>query len=137
MGNAQDAPNKEPPRAIGVRVVCVSDTHGRHRDVSVPDGDILVHAGDFTHFGKKCDALDFNEWLGTLPHPVKVVVNGNHEANAPWKGDTSSLLSNATFLRQQAHCVEARATRAPTCGRRERGIPCAPAVPPPPLDDFS
>jgi len=27
---------------LGVRVVCVSDTHGRHADIKVPDGDILV-----------------------------------------------------------------------------------------------
>lgn len=29
-------------RPLGVRIVCISDTHGRHGDVKVPDGDILV-----------------------------------------------------------------------------------------------
>jgi hypothetical protein len=42
-----------------VTVACLSDTHGRHRDVFVPEADILVHAGDFTHFGKIEDARDF------------------------------------------------------------------------------
>ena len=33
-----------PARApLGVTVVMVSDTHGKHRDVKVPDGDIFVH----------------------------------------------------------------------------------------------
>jgi Icc-related predicted phosphoesterase len=81
-----------------VTVACISDTHGKHRDVYVPDADVLIHAGDFTHFGKIDDAVDFNDWLGTLPHQHKIVINGNHETNAPWKDDTSSILSNATFL---------------------------------------
>jgi uncharacterized protein YijF (DUF1287 family) len=28
-----------------VRVVMISDTHGKHRDLDVPHGDILIHAG--------------------------------------------------------------------------------------------
>ncbi len=28
-------------------LVAISDTHGRHRRVDVPDGDILIYAGDF------------------------------------------------------------------------------------------
>jgi hypothetical protein len=35
-----------------LRVVCVSDTHGKHRGVPLPKGDILVHCGDFTDTGK-------------------------------------------------------------------------------------
>jgi len=34
-----------------VRIVCISDTHGQHAKLSVPDGDILIHAGDFMAFG--------------------------------------------------------------------------------------
>lgn len=33
-------------------VVCISDTHELHREVNVPDGNILIHAGDFTMFSK-------------------------------------------------------------------------------------
>ena len=46
----------------------------------VPDGDILIHAGDFTQFGKEEHAEDFNRWLGEQPHKTKLVVLGNHEA---------------------------------------------------------
>jgi len=36
-----------------MRVVCVSDTHSMHRTLgTIPDGDVLVHAGDFTQTGK-------------------------------------------------------------------------------------
>jgi len=84
-----------------IKIVCISDTHGRHRDLVIPEADILIHAGDFTHFGKEPQAIDFNEWLGSLPHKHKIVVNGNHESNAPWKNKTAGMLSNAHFLNQQ------------------------------------
>ena len=81
-----------------VRVACISDTHGKHRGMRVPDADLLIHAGDFTHFGKKRDVEDFNEWLGTLPHRTKIVVNGNHENNSDWSRQAKQVLSNATHL---------------------------------------
>jgi Icc-related predicted phosphoesterase len=63
-----------------MRIVCISDTHEFHRDVEVPDGDLLIHAGDFTYFSKRPSMLfDFDDWLGSLPHEHKVVVPGNHE----------------------------------------------------------
>ena len=34
----------------------------------VPDGDILIHSGDFTNYGRKEEVVKFNNWLGTLPH---------------------------------------------------------------------
>ena len=34
-----------------LRVVVISDTHGMHRKVNVPDGDVLVHCGDFCGHG--------------------------------------------------------------------------------------
>ena len=91
---AADATGTSEPCVI----VCVSDTHGMHRTLNVPEGDVLLHAGDFTRFGNQADAVDFNEWLGTLSHPHKVVVLGNHEANAPWVEGVQSVLSNAHVL---------------------------------------
>ena len=85
-----------------LKVVIISDTHNDHRSVTVPDGDVLIHGGDFTNFGSIEHAYDFNEWLGTLPHAHKIVVNGNHESNAPWKKQTKDILTNAIFLRQEA-----------------------------------
>ena len=88
-----------PPEEGWVRIVCISDTHGKHADLDdVPDGDVLIHAGDYTTFGKEVHARASNEWLGTLPHPHKLVVNGNHEANAPWLLYAAEILSNATLL---------------------------------------
>jgi len=61
------------------RIVCISDTHGRHDQVVVPDGDILIHAGDCTRFGTLTDLIDFLKWLAALPHRHKILVAGNHD----------------------------------------------------------
>jgi hypothetical protein len=63
-----------------LRIVLLSDTHELHREVEVPDGDILIHAGDHSMFSRNMQAVeDFNVWLGELPHRYRVVVPGNHE----------------------------------------------------------
>jgi Icc-related predicted phosphoesterase len=83
-----------------VRIVCISDTHGQHAKLRVPDGDILIHAGDFAAFGDTpIEIIDFNQWLGTLPHRHKVVIAGNHD----WMferhpGAARELLTNAIYL---------------------------------------
>jgi Icc-related predicted phosphoesterase len=83
-----------------IRIVCISDTHGQHAKLSVPDGDILIHAGDFAAFGDTpIEIIDFNQWLGTLPHRHKVVIAGNHD----WmferhSGAARELLTNAIYL---------------------------------------
>jgi Icc-related predicted phosphoesterase len=62
-----------------VRLVCLSDTHERHHELVVPDGDVLVHAGDFTGHGRPAKVEAFGRYLATLPHRHKVVVAGNHD----------------------------------------------------------
>ena len=42
----------------------------------LPDGDILIHAGDFTLTGHVLEVKKFNTWLGTLPHKHKIVIAG-------------------------------------------------------------
>eukprot|EP00586_Coscinodiscus_wailesii_P018642 CAMPEP_0172507092 /NCGR_PEP_ID=MMETSP1066-20121228/201208_1 /TAXON_ID=671091 /ORGANISM="Coscinodiscus wailesii, Strain CCMP2513" /LENGTH=136 /DNA_ID=CAMNT_0013284481 /DNA_START=199 /DNA_END=605 /DNA_ORIENTATION=- len=68
----------------------------------MPPGDILIHAGDYTLFGKYEEAVDFNAWLGTLNYDTVVLVHGNHDANASWKKDADAILSNATILNDQS-----------------------------------
>lgn len=64
-----------------IRVVCISDTHLQHckYPVNVPDGDILIHAGDATFEGKVSEIWRFTDWFEKLPHRHKVFVAGNHD----------------------------------------------------------
>ena len=79
MQNNKYYQQKSPPDAV--RIVIISDTHSRHRQMAraVPDGDILIHAGDFTNCGRVSEVQEFNDWFTSLPHPHKIVIAGNHE----------------------------------------------------------
>ncbi len=72
-----------------IRVVVLSDTHEYHRDVVVPDGDLLIHAGDITRLSFSSRSVqDFDEWLRPLPHRWKVIIPGNHDfgfADPSWQ----------------------------------------------------
>lgn len=61
------------------RIVAISDTHGSHWDVKIPDGDILIHAGDLCSHGHLGDAMEFLRWFNTHPHPHKIFIAGNHD----------------------------------------------------------
>ncbi|KAK7420859.1 hypothetical protein QQZ08_010188 [Neonectria magnoliae] len=68
-----------PPRGkTPIRVVCISDTHDQ--TVSVPPGDVLIHAGDLSNAGTVADLDAQLNWLRSQPHPVKIVVAGNHDS---------------------------------------------------------
>ncbi|PWY66747.1 Metallo-dependent phosphatase [Aspergillus heteromorphus CBS 117.55] len=60
-----------------VRVVCISDTH--NTQPQLPDGDILIHAGDLTQSGTQGELNAQIERLDAQPHRHKVVIAGNHE----------------------------------------------------------
>ena len=61
------------------RIIVISDTHGQHLGMQIPDGDILIHCGDFCSHGQYIDALRFVNWFGTHPHKHKIFIAGNHD----------------------------------------------------------
>ncbi len=89
--------NATAPKSL-VRVVCLSDTHELHHELSVPDGDLLIHAGDITFFGSISKIRDFNDWLGELPHRYKVVIPGNHDRAFNQDPRSRALITNAVLL---------------------------------------
>ena len=63
-----------------MKLVCISDTHSMHHSIcDIPDGDVLIHAGDSLGQGTLDNVEEFNDWLGTLPHRYKIVIAGNHD----------------------------------------------------------
>lgn len=81
---ANQIPPKKSPTTT--RIVVISDTHELHRLISVPDGDILLHAGDVLaadrlslgYFSTR-RLKDFFKWFNELPHQHKIVIAGNHD----------------------------------------------------------
>lgn len=62
-----------------MRLLIVSDTHGKHREIDMPDGDVFIHAGDMSMKGRMSEISAVGEWLQALPHRHKIVVAGNHD----------------------------------------------------------
>jgi len=66
------------PDSPPIRIVCISDTHCL-RSVHIPDGDLLIHAGDLTNAGTPAELQAQIDWLDSLPHQHKVAIAGNHD----------------------------------------------------------
>ena len=84
-----------------MRIVCISDTHGRHKKIKdIPEGDVLIHAGDITPSGQLDMLGSFNKWLGKLPHPNKIIVAGNHDwcFTKEYRLIAKEMVTNATYL---------------------------------------
>lgn len=62
-----------------MKIIALSDTHGRHLGLNVPDGDIVVHCGDLCSHGNMADTNSFINWFGALPHRYKIFIAGNHD----------------------------------------------------------
>ena len=85
-----------------INIVIISDTHGRHDALSIPDGDILIHAGDFTGRGRPEEVSAFNAFLAKLPHRHKIVIAGNHDFL--FEGEPAlacSLLTDCIYLEDE------------------------------------
>lgn len=62
-----------------LKFVAISDTHCRHRNLKLPKGDVLIHAGDISNQGTRQEIADFLDWFGKLPFAHKIFIAGNHD----------------------------------------------------------
>jgi len=66
-------------RCNGMKLVCISDTHGDHEGVVLPEGDVLIHAGDLSAHGRQAETLAFMQWLGSQHFEHILCIAGNHD----------------------------------------------------------
>ena len=64
-----------------MRIVATSDCHGLYREAILPEGDVLVLAGDVLGHGgtEQSDIDDLDEWLDGVAFRHKILVAGNHD----------------------------------------------------------
>lgn len=102
-----------------MRIVCLSDLHGYLPHVpdntvwsatpELPEGDVLVIAGDLTGWGKLHEIIELDRWLATVPIEHKIIIAGNHDLccefepmapviqHAHYLEDSSVTIDNLTF----------------------------------------
>ncbi|WP_026837426.1 metallophosphatase domain-containing protein [Gillisia sp. JM1] len=62
-----------------MKIICISDTHNKHEELILPEGDCIIHAGDFTEAGTKKETTNFLEWFSSTPYKHKILIAGNHD----------------------------------------------------------
>jgi len=102
-----------------MKLVLISDTHNRHKHLTskamnsiLPEGDLLIHAGDFTGVGQKGEVESFIKWLKQQAPRYTygiVFIAGNHDKSFDPKyfreyedhdlWDDESYLKKPTWLR--------------------------------------
>lgn len=88
-------------------LVVMADTHGYHDKLVVPEGDILIHAGDMTQIGTLDQLAEFTAFLKNLSHRHKIVVAGNHDFCVEQTPDEArALLKDVTYLQDEAVTFE-------------------------------
>jgi len=81
---------------VMVRIVHVSDTHGFHKQLKMPEADILIHTGDFcAGRGSFQQVSEFNMWLESLDYEHILLCPGNHD---------EPLESNESLCRSMLSC---------------------------------
>ncbi|MBC5833810.1 metallophosphoesterase [Flavobacterium sp. F372] len=62
-----------------MKFVIISDTHGQHKNLTLPKGDVIIHAGDISQRGKESEIIDFLNWFKDLDFKYKIFIAGNHD----------------------------------------------------------
>ena len=64
---------------MNLRIVVISDTHEQHDQMLLPEGDVLICAGDISFNGRADTIAAFNRWFAAQPHRHKILIAGNHD----------------------------------------------------------
>ena len=68
----------------------------------MPDGDILIHAGDVTNVGEEHGVRDFVNWFAKQPHKHKIFIAGNHD----WWFEESLRSEIAMMIPPEIHYLQ-------------------------------
>eukprot|EP00455_Lapot_gusevi_P056143 TRINITY_DN9257_c0_g1_i12.p1 TRINITY_DN9257_c0_g1~~TRINITY_DN9257_c0_g1_i12.p1 ORF type:complete len:255 (+),score=50.25 TRINITY_DN9257_c0_g1_i12:70-765(+) len=80
-----------------------------HPRMTIPDGDVIIFAGDVTnHRTSDQNLVDFQRFLGTLPHRYKICISGNHETclNPNNVEESKARYLPAVYLQDEAVMID-------------------------------
>lgn len=102
------------------RLVCISDTHSKLDQTKIPDGDVLVHAGDHTMSGSLVEIQAALRQIAQLPHACKVIIAGNHDWAFQRHPELARMMASAPGL------IYLQDSEATVAGLRFYGSPWQP-----------
>lgn len=92
-----------------MQITTISDTHGKHNQLHLTSGDILLHAGDISSRGNPVEVEKFLNWFKVQDYKYKIFIAGNHdfffERNSPT--EIASLIpDNVIYLNDSGVEIE-------------------------------
>lgn len=85
-----------------MKIAVISDTHGQHNKVVIPEVDCLIHCGDISSMGTYNQVNNFMNWFSKIDIPYKIFVAGNHdfllENDTHFKNLFSNYLKDIIYL---------------------------------------
>ena len=79
-------------------LIALSDTHGRHRELSIQPCDFLIHCGDICIDGDDLQINDFFEWFSKTPAKYKLFISGNHDYPFVFEPDDALALVSENII---------------------------------------
>ena len=92
-----------------MKIIVISDTHGQHDQLSLPKGDMIIHAGDVSSRGHKSEVDRFLRWYSQLDYQYKIFIAGNHDfyfENAPEQEIKELIPNNLIYLNDSSVEIE-------------------------------
>lgn len=86
-----------------MKLVVISDTHEKHNSINLPEGDVLVHCGDWTNQGTFGSMTKFLDWFVAQPHQHKVFIPGNHELSLDSANKDQALKLVNSYAKNNVH----------------------------------
>lgn len=81
-----------------MKIVAIGDTHGNHRDINLPSGDVLIHVGDYImgYRSSPSPISDFRVWAMEQDFDHVICIAGNHDPINT--GEILTTLSDIHYL---------------------------------------
>lgn len=92
-----------------LKLVFISDTHGLHHQLQLPQGDVILHAGDVSSRGTEKEIIEFLEWFGKLDYQHKIFIAGNHDfffENGPSEKIAAMIPPSVNYLNDSGITIE-------------------------------
>ena len=89
-----------------MRIVFISDTHGKHAELGTLRGDVLVHCGDFCdgYMNNGHSLAEIDEWFAAQDFALILCVGGNHDFLAESLHESGQrVFRNAVYLVDAAY----------------------------------
>lgn len=86
-----------------MRLAIISDTHGQHRGLTIPECEVLIHCGDATMNGELDVLEDLADWMASTPSKYQVFVAGNHDFSLDPTSREYNVAAETFFYQKGIH----------------------------------